>query len=81
MQKDALSIATLNDMGATDIVTAALERKSLNLDDVELYNFKARYADGVAVFDPENKRILDFVPIKREDKPDESPVVAENEEG
>ncbi|MFK8076299.1 MAG: hypothetical protein AB8B84_06915 [Granulosicoccus sp.] len=80
MQKDALDIETLNAMGAADVITAALQRKSLELNEVELYKFKARYADGVAVFDPDNKRILDFVPIEKVDKPDESPVVAENEE-
>lgn len=82
MKKDSLDIATLGDMGAEDIVTTALKRKSLSFDEVELYIFKARYADGVAVFDPDSKSILDFIPIAKDKGTDEKPpVVAENDEG
>ncbi len=66
MQKDALNWQAVADLGAEAAVRAALEEQQLKAEDVELYPFKARYANGIAVFDPSNLQILDFVP---EDSP------------
>jgi hypothetical protein len=61
MRGDALSRAQLADQGALEAVEKALQRQSLSAGDVEFYRFKARYANGIAVFDPAAMRIVDYV--------------------
>lgn len=62
MQKDALDWQTLAERGVEDAVRTALEKQQLQAGNVELYPFKARYANGIAIFDPSTMKILDFVP-------------------
>jgi hypothetical protein len=69
MAKDALSTQQLADKGALDAVELALRKRSKTHADVEFYRFKARYADGIAIFDPRTMRIIDFVAV-------ETPVMA-----
>ena len=57
-------------LGAQTAVSTALEKLSINREDAELYKFSARYADGVAIFDPVEKRILDYVAIDKQTKTD-----------
>ncbi len=80
IQDDALDIAKLDKLGATSLVTSVLRDKNLSLDAIELYKFKARYADGVVIFDPVEKRIIDFISTEGITKKGakEAPVVAEN---
>ncbi|NND91337.1 MAG: hypothetical protein HKN42_10775 [Granulosicoccus sp.] len=69
MQEDALSVQQLADRGALRAVEKSLVKRSLDAEDVEFYRFKARYADGIAIFDPDAVRIVDYVTY-------ESPVIA-----
>ena len=61
MKKHALDNQRLEELGVSTLVTASLERQSLQEDEVEFYNFKARYGNGVVVFDPETASILDYI--------------------
>lgn len=61
LKKYALDDQRLKTLGVSDLVKASLKRKSLAREDVELYNFKARYATGVVIFDPESVSILDYI--------------------
>lgn len=62
MQKGILDWEMVARRGSEDAVRAALEKRQLQPDDVELYNFKARYANGIAIFDPTAMKIVDYVP-------------------
>ncbi|MFK7892019.1 MAG: hypothetical protein AB8B63_14485 [Granulosicoccus sp.] len=53
----------LQGIGTLDIVHQALSHQSRNIDQVEIYRFKSRYSSGLALFDPETLRILDYVPL------------------
>ena len=61
MKKHALDAQRIEDMGASALIQASLEQQTLSIDDVEFYAFKARYGDGVVIFDPETARILDYI--------------------
>jgi len=69
MQKDALDWQSVVDRGSEQAVQAALQKRQLELGAVELYPFRARYADGIALFDPAAMKIVDFVP-------DDTPAIA-----
>ena len=62
IRPDALELQQLAESGALHVVERALQKRSLKPEDVEFYRFKARYASGIAVFDPETMQIVDFVP-------------------
>ena len=79
MQSGALSLAELPDDGAVDAVTQALDKLSLEQNQIELYKFKARYANGIAIFDPDELRILDYVTYKKPARTNQDVVVAEEE--
>ena len=61
IKQDALSESQLADSGALSAVTTALGKHDLELGDVDIYRFKARYANGVLLFDPVTVSILDYV--------------------
>ncbi len=44
------------------MIEQALEKRSLKPEDVEFYKFQARFASGIAIFDPDTMQIVDFVP-------------------
>lgn len=69
MRKHALDWQALSDRGAAEAIRQVLERSGKQPEDVEYYPFRARYADGIAIFDPEQLKILDYVP-------DSSPTIA-----
>ncbi|MGQ7845458.1 hypothetical protein ACUNV4_13325 [Granulosicoccus sp. 3-233] len=69
IQKDALDWPAIVQRGADAAVQNALEKRQLQAEDVEFYTFKARYANGIALFDPSSMTILDYVP-------DEAPPIA-----
>lgn len=69
MAQDALDRQQLVERGAMDVIEQALEKQSLDAEAVEFYRFKARYANGIAIFDPEDMRIVDFVTL-------DAPVIA-----
>lgn len=69
MKADALDAAYLEERGVLSQVERSLAKRAKALDEVEIYPFKARYADGVALFDPTEHRILDYVPIRHDPKP------------
>lgn len=61
MKKHALDEQRLEDLGVSALIAASLEAQSLGIDDVEIYNFKARYGTGVVIFDSETASILDYI--------------------
>lgn len=61
MQKGALSNADIAKAGASEEIEQSLNKLALAASNVEFYKFKARYASGIAIFDPKNLRILDYV--------------------
>ncbi len=69
MQKDALSATDLAQAGASEEIEQALNKLSLAAGNVEFYKFKARYANGIAIFDPIDMRILDYVTYESTPKP------------
>ena len=62
IRADALELRQLAERGALHSVEQALKKRSLKPEDVEFYKFKARFASGIAIFDPETMQIIDFVP-------------------
>ena len=61
IRPDALGLQQLADSGSLQAVERALKKRSLKPEDVEFYRFQARYASGIAVFDPATMQIVDFV--------------------
>ena len=61
LSDEALTLDAL-DEGERDAVEAALRDVSVGAGAIELHRFKARYASGVAIYDPASARILDYVP-------------------
>ncbi len=64
MQRYRLTDSQVNALNAVDAISDSLKKHELNREDVELYTFKARYAEGVAVFDPIELRIVDYIPLE-----------------
>lgn len=63
MQADALDPQELADLGALPTIEKAMKKVPLQAaESVEFYRFKARYASGIAIFDPQSMRIIDYVP-------------------
>lgn len=69
MKGDALDTGYLEENGVLRKVEQSLAKRSKALEDVEIYPFRARYADGVALFDPVDKQILDYVPFNIKPSP------------
>jgi len=67
---------TLAQLGALTTIENALEKKGTTLDKVEVYDFRARFADGFVLFDPDSATIVGYVSFSPSDN-DQS--VAENE--
>lgn len=61
MKKHALDEQRLATLGVSPLITASLEARSLEIDDVQIYNFEARYGAGVVIFDSETASILDYI--------------------
>ena len=78
MQKSALSMADIEDAGASEAIEHALHKRSLAANNVEFYKFYARYANGIAIFDPSELRILDYVTYESPTAPSEILDVAED---
>jgi len=68
MQRYRLTDSRLNELNASSAVDDALKKHTLKPTDVELYTFKARYAEGVAIFDPVDLRIVDYIPLGKDVK-------------
>ncbi len=79
IQKFARDAESLQADGDFESVQPALKQKNQHKDDVELYNFKTRYAQGIAILDPLHMKIVDYVPIELDTviNPDET--VADSE--
>lgn len=60
-KKSAKSLEDLEATGQRVAVEAALASAGLNADDFEFHKFKARYANGIAIFDPKSMTIVDYV--------------------
>jgi len=65
MQRYRLTDSQVNALNAVDAISDSLTKHELNREDVELYTFKARYAEGIAVFDPIELRIVDYIPLEQ----------------
>lgn len=63
LKERALSQGDLEELGWGDEQTQEMVNKGFDLNKFELYRFTARYAKGVAVFDPETLEIVDYVPL------------------
>lgn len=64
MKKHALDAQKLEDLGVSSLITASLKQQSLQQDQVEFYNFKARYGEGIVIFDPQTASIVDYIKIQ-----------------
>ena len=64
MKQRKLTIDELRDSGQWAAVEKKLQSTKTDLQDVDLYRFKARYANGVAVFSPEKMRIVDYIRLE-----------------
>lgn len=67
MRKDRLDQEELEKNGTWAVVNAKLTKSKRSLDNVDLYRFKARYGRGVAVFDPQKMRIVDYIKLEPSD--------------
>ncbi len=63
MQKGMLDEESLTRMGWNQTHEKAALKKGLDVEQLELYRFKTRYSEGVAMFDPNTLRIVDYVPL------------------
>lgn len=63
----ALTLDELDSDAERAAVEAALGKIPLAADAIELHRFRARYASGIAIFDPAAARIVDYVPRPRSD--------------
>jgi len=63
MEGNALTAEDLSTRGWSTIVEREIAAKGIDATSVELHEFNTRYANGVAVFDPQNFKILDYIPI------------------
>ena len=61
MQHARLSREDLEATGALAGIKHAASEKNKAFDDIEVYRFRARYAKGYALYDPQSARIIDFV--------------------
>ena len=75
IKQDALSQDYLEKQGILNDVEKSLAKRSKTLKQIEIYPFKARYADGVVLFDPIEKHIIDYLPFSVEVFTTESAVV------
>lgn len=66
MRKNALDWQQIAERGSEEAVRAALRKKKLDDESIELYTFRARYARGIVIYDPSRSTIVDFIP---DDKP------------
>jgi len=75
-----LSKEELRSLGQWTAVEKKLSSIGKNPEDVELYRFKARYGKGVAVFSPEEMRIIEYVAVERPKPIDQPATQASAEE-
>ncbi|MFK7997558.1 MAG: hypothetical protein AB8B87_25760 [Granulosicoccus sp.] len=61
LQRGRKTKEVLEESGALDTVQQAVGKHQLTMDDVEVYGFRARYARGYVLYDPEAHRIIDYV--------------------
>lgn len=76
MQSGRQSEEQLEAAGALEIINKALAKRALTFEDTEIYPFKARYANGLVLFDPQQLRILDYVPYVEDKSPKQAVVTA-----
>ncbi len=50
-----------------DAVDAAIKKRKLERNNIQLHRFKTRYAEGVALYDPQSNKILDYISAKESD--------------
>ncbi len=65
IQQFAIGEEELRQEESYELVQQALKKlnQTTDSDSLELHRFKARYASGIAVFDTQNKKIIDYVSI------------------
>lgn len=61
MQRYRMSIDELEKTGALEVVKNAASKLDLTMNDIEVYKFRARYADGFALYNPGIASIVDYV--------------------
>lgn len=78
MQGGRQTVEQLEATGTLDAVNKALSKRSLTMNDIEIYPFKARYADGVVLFDPQALRIIDYISYEQISSPGQTLATSEN---
>ena len=68
MKRHQKSVEDLDQRNVLADVERAARKQDLSLDELEIYRFKARYASGYALFDPESSRIVSYVVSQPEDE-------------
>ncbi len=63
MKEQTLDRQDLEQLGWSEKNDQEIVEKGLNLDKFELYRFTARYANGVAVFDPTAMEIVEYIAL------------------
>ena len=69
MTKHKLSAEKLQETGDLPLIEKALGKLDRTMDNVEVYKFRARYANGYALYDAGQSRIIDYVSATS-DEPD-----------
>jgi len=67
MRESRIKKEKLEDDGHWAQVEAELIKHQHSLDTFDLYHFTARYGQGVAVFDPEQMRIVDYIELDKKE--------------
>ena len=67
MERHRKSVDDLEQSGALASVKKAASELGHTLESLEVYKFKARYASGYALYDPETSRIVDYVSYTKTD--------------
>ena len=61
MQPHVQPVEKLKEIGALPSIEKEINKFQLTLDEIEVYEFRARYANGYALFDPEKAVIVSYV--------------------
>lgn len=68
MKRHQKSLEDLEHSGALASVKLEASKHDHTLDTLEIYRFKARYASGYVLYDPENSSIVDYISINKANK-------------
>jgi len=67
MRQDRLQKEELKEEGSWKVIATELHKHNHSIEKFDLYPFRARYASGVAVFNPSTMRIVDYIKLDRDE--------------